>query len=85
MVTLWRDWLTSEVMAELRLNSRQQQALEHLKTHSRITNSDYQEAMGVSRATATRDLDVLVARGILERVGTTGRGTHYVLTKKRLT
>ena len=56
-----------------------------MKTHTRITNSEYQESTGASRATASRELDALLAKGVLEKVGTTGKGTHYVLEKKRIT
>ena len=85
VLTLWRDWLTDTVMGELALNDRQKQVVRYLKTHARITNSEFQESAGVSRATATRELDALLVKGILEKVGTTGKGTHYMLTKKRLT
>jgi predicted HTH transcriptional regulator len=85
VVTLWRDWLTDRVIAELGLNERQRQAIGYLRTHARITNSEYQASAGISRATATRDLDTLFAKGILDKIGTTGKGTHYVLAKKGLT
>jgi len=85
VITLWRDWLTPSVIAQLDLNDRQQQAVIHLKTHERITNSEYQSVVGVSRATASRDLEELLAKGILEKVGTTGKGTYYLLAKRRLT
>jgi ATP-dependent DNA helicase RecG len=84
VVTLWRDWLTDEAMRELALGERQQRAITHLKARQRITNSEYQTIVGVSRATASRDLEELLAKGVLERVGTTGKGTHYLLAKKRL-
>ena len=81
VVTLWRDWLTAEVIATLNLNDRQQWALIHLKTAGRIGNTEYQTLLGVAKRTAHRDLTELVERGILEKVGTTGRGTAYVLRK----
>jgi len=84
-VALWRDWLTDRVMAELGLNERQRQAIIHLKTRTRIANSEYQALVRVARATATRDLEGLLIKGVLEKVGTTGKGTYYVLAKKRLT
>ena len=43
VVTLWRDWLTQTVIKNLRLNDRQQQAVEYVKRNGRITNSEYQE------------------------------------------
>ena len=84
-VALWRDWLTDRVMAELGLNERQKQAIIHLKARTRIVNSEYQALVRVARATATRDLEGLLIKGVLEKVGTTGKGTYYVLAKKRLT
>ncbi|MBN1106137.1 MAG: DUF4062 domain-containing protein [Deltaproteobacteria bacterium] len=83
-IALWRDWLTDEVLARLGLNDRQIRALAQVKKTGRIANQEYQEVTGVSRATANRDLDSLSAKGILEKVGTTGKSTHYVLAKKRL-
>jgi ATP-dependent DNA helicase RecG len=56
-----------------------------LKARTRIANSEYQALVRVARATATRDLDGLLIKGVLEKVGTTGKGTYYVLAKKRLT
>jgi len=82
---LWRDWLTAEVVTRLQLNDRQRLAIDFIKTHGQMTNSEYQETVSVSRATASRDLDELVTKGVWEKVGTTGRGTHYVLAKKRIT
>ncbi len=84
VITLWRDWLTDETMVKLSLNHRQKQAVLYIKTHNRITNSEYQESIDVSRATATRDLDELVTKGILQKIGTTGKGTYYVFAQKRI-
>lgn len=85
VVTVWRDWLTEEVLADFHLSERQLQAVSYVKKTGRISNSEYQKLTGVSRATATRDLDELFSKGILKKVGTTGKGTHYVLLKKRIT
>ena len=46
---------------------------------------DYQKAFGVSKPTASRDLEDMLRKGILEKIGTTGKGTHYVLNRKGLT
>ena len=35
----------------------------------------------VAKRTAHRDLVDLLTKGIIERIGTTGKGTHYVLHK----
>ena len=85
VVTIWRDWLTDKLMIDMGLNDRMKKALAYLKMHGRITNSEYRRITGVSRATATRDLVMLLNQGIFEKIGTTGKGTYYVLTKKRIT
>ena len=51
----------------------------YVKEKGRISNKEYQGLFGVSKPTASRELDSLVRKGILERVGVTGRGTYYVL------
>ncbi|MCF7732693.1 MAG: hypothetical protein K9N23_13470 [Akkermansiaceae bacterium] len=87
VVTLWRDWLTDEVLAGLGFNDRQMLAVAMIKRQSRITNREYQDLTGASRPTAIRDLDLLVRLGVLERHGE-GRGSHYLrgrgLTRKRI-
>lgn len=82
VVTLWRHWLTDQLLAEYNLNSRQLQAIGYLKSNERITNADYQKLSGVHRKTAARDLDGLVERGIIDRIGEK-RGIHYVLKHKK--
>jgi ATP-dependent DNA helicase RecG len=82
VVTLWRDWLTDQRLAEFGLNDRQLKAVMFVKERGKITNQDYQKLLSVSKPTATRDLEELLKKGALEKVGTTGRGTHYRLGKK---
>ena len=82
VVTFWRDWLTSEVIAKLGLNDRQLQAVAHVKKTGRIANSEYQQLTGASRKTAARDLDDLVVKAVLLRIGER-RGSHYVLAGKK--
>jgi len=81
VVTLWRDWLTAEVLAGYSLNERQLQVISHVKRTGSIVNSEHQRLLGVSKRTAHRDLLNLVEKGIFERIGTTGKGTAYVLRR----
>lgn len=85
VITLWRDWLTQEVLAGYNLNDRQMKAVFFVKTGEQVTNKDYQQKFGVSKPTASRDLDDLVKKSILEKIGTTGKGTYYILNRKGLT
>lgn len=48
----------------------------------RIFVSSVQKEFAAGKKTASRDLVDMVAKGILERVETTGRGAYYVLAHK---
>ncbi len=82
--TIWRDWLSAEVLVGLGLSERQREAVNQLRATGRLTNKQYQARFEVSKATASRDLENLQTKGVLEKVGTTGKGTHYVLRTKGL-
>ena len=60
------------------LNDRQAGALEHLEEDPRITAKAYEAMFGVSNPIAVADLNDLVKRGILRKVGKT-RGAYYEL------
>lgn len=83
VLTLWRDWLTAEVLDGLELNERQRRGIAYLKTHRRISNPEYQKLTAAIKKTATRDLQDLKEKGILAQVGIRGPGVHYVLAKRR--
>lgn len=85
VVTFWRDWLTDAIMDQLGLNDNERKVVAMLKAGDKITNKSYQGKFGVTKPTASRHLDALVSKGVLEKIGTTGKGTHYVLSRKGLT
>ena len=80
-ITLWRDRLTGDVLAKLQLNERQLKGLACLRAEGRLTSGRYQELTGISRQTASRDLEDMVKNGILNRYGDR-RGTFYGKAKK---
>lgn len=82
VITLWRDWLTITELAKYNLNERQIQGVAMVKAQGRITNRAYRETAGVVSRTASRDLEELVDKGILEKIGTTGRNIFYVPARK---
>jgi ATP-dependent DNA helicase RecG len=82
VTTLWRDWLTEQVVAGLNLNERQAKAIPMIKRQQRLSNHDYQAMTGAARSTAKRDLDDLVKKGILSAPGR-GRGAYYEFLNKR--
>jgi ATP-dependent DNA helicase RecG len=81
VVTIWRDWLTDEMLKTLGLNDRQRKGVALAKGQGQISNQDYQKETGAIRKTAARDLEELVRKGLLEKKGA-GRGVHYVLARK---
>ena len=83
VVTVWRDWLTDEVIKRLGLGERQMKAIMYVKVHGRITNREYRDLTETIYRTASRDLEDLVSKGVLRKVGVTGRNVHYVLSRKQ--
>jgi len=82
VLTLWRDWLTPEVLRDLGLSDRQMKAVEFVRREGRISRPEHVQLTGMTDKTATRDLTDLVAKKVLRRIGT-GRGTYYVLASLR--
>lgn len=71
------------LLDKLKLNERQRSVVPHLKLSRTMTNAEYRGLTGASVRTATRDLDDLVSKGVLERSGEIGRGVLYRLAPKR--
>ena len=81
-LTFRQDILTEEHLRSLGLTERQIKAVLWVKEKGRITNAEYQKVCQVSKRTASDDLSQLEVKGLLERVGTTGKGTHYRLKEQ---
>ncbi len=83
--TLWRDWLTKEVLAGYNLNARQKKAVNHAKVTGRINNAQYRDLTGISPRTALRELRQLTDIGIFAKVGGAGQSAHYIIAKAKPT
>ena len=80
LVEIFKHRYTEEQLRKLGLNERQIKAVLYVIDYRKIDNKKYKEMFDVSKATATRDLSQLVEEFIiLEKIGTTGAGTEYVL------
>ncbi|NLX48604.1 MAG: hypothetical protein GXY82_01765 [Methanospirillum sp.] len=79
LVTFRADQFNLEYLRSQDLNDRQIGIVLTVRDKGQITNSDIQKAFGVSKRQASDDLAILESRHLIERRGTTGRGTHYVL------
>lgn len=60
------------------LSERQLTVMAYLKEHESISNAQYQALVGVSKRTASRELNELTEKGVLTSEGE-GRGTIYKL------
>ncbi|NLD97880.1 MAG: hypothetical protein GX635_12235, partial [Synergistaceae bacterium] len=83
VTTIWRDWLTEDVLAGLGLNERQTKAVKLVRHERELSNSRYREIAEVSESTALRDLRELVKCGVLVKLGGTGRSTTYAVAKNK--
>ena len=54
-------------------------AMRYIQERGSILNREYRELTGISEQTALRDLEMLVERGVLKKVGKT-RGRRYELS-----
>jgi ATP-dependent DNA helicase RecG len=82
VTTIWRDWLTPEILAGMNLNERQVKGISFVKANGRITNREYRELTNVTIRTASRDLEDMDCKAVLKKFGTTGRNTFYCLAGK---
>ncbi len=72
----------SSIAPEIRasLNDRQVRVLTYFKQHRKITRKKYASMMNIAIATAFRDLNDLMVKGLIKAVGS-GRGTSYVIAE----
>jgi len=76
-----KDIYTEEYLRGLGLNERQMRAIAYIREKGKITNEEYKKINKVSKATATKDLRMMVDKLLIVKKGTTGRGTEYHLRK----
>lgn len=82
VVTFYKDIYTDVYLQSLGLHDRQTKALLYIKAKGHITNKIYQQINELSKPGATLDLQDLVSRQLIIKIGTTGRGTLYKLRIK---
>lgn len=81
-VSFLKDIYTEEYLKGFGLEDRQVRALLYVKQSGNITNIKYQELFSVSKRTATNDLQLLVEKELITKIGTTGKGTSYILQQR---
>ncbi|GFP34529.1 ATP-dependent DNA helicase RecG, partial [Candidatus Hakubella thermalkaliphila] len=79
-----KDVYTEEYLRNLGLNERQIRAVMYVKEKGKITNEEYKSLNEVKRRLASYELNELTEKGVTERIGKVGKGTHYRLRKSVL-
>lgn len=80
-VCFYKDIYTEEKLKKMGLNERQIRAVMYVKEKGKITNKEYQELNDVSKRTVTNDLEELVQKNLVEKIGTRGKGTFYKIKR----
>ena len=62
------------------LNERQRKAVEYIKQHGYVTRKDYQRINDIGKVMAVRELNQLINRKILKKIGK-GKTTQYVVNE----
>lgn len=78
-VTFFKDRFDEKSLKHAGLNARQIRAVLYIKKEGKITNSEYQKINEIQKRQASDDLEELITKGLITKIGTTGKGTHYKL------
>ena len=81
-ITFVKNNTVNQCLTHFALNRRQKKALDYVKENGSITNTEYQNINNTTKKTSSRDLQDLVDKSMLRKMGTTGRGTFYVISDK---
>lgn len=82
VVTFLKDIYFEAYLTGLGLQERLVKALLFIKTNGSITNAQYQKLFNLSKRTGTNDLQLLLEKGLVDKTGTTGKGTFYRLAQR---
>jgi len=78
-VTFYKDKWNEENLKKLNLNERQIKAVLFVKEKGEITNTEYQILCKLKKRQTTDDLKDMENKNIFIRIGSTGKGTYYIL------
>jgi len=83
LIVTFKKPLPIEDLEKLGLNERQIRAVDYVSKKGSITNKEYREINNIARTTATKDLNTLLKKGIVTRIGRGKRELRYILTLHR--
>jgi len=83
-ITFLKDIYTEERLRTLNINDRQVNAVLYAKKNGTIASAEYQKLNGVGRTIATEELVDLVSKGLLQKSGSIGRSSKYLIPSKMI-
>ena len=78
-VVFYKNIFNEAYLRKKGLNERQMKAVIFVKENGKITNSEYQILCKLKKRQTTDDLKDLENKNIFIRIGSTGKGTYYIL------
>ncbi|MBU0712267.1 putative DNA binding domain-containing protein [bacterium] len=78
-VVFYKNIFNEAYLSKKGLNERQMKAVLYVKEKGKITNTEYQILCKLKKRQTTDDLKDLENKNIFMRIGSTGKGTHYIL------
>ena len=80
MIKIERAIVSDEVLKKFGLNERQVESVRHIKKYGRITRTEYEKLFPVSARTASRELEELCKKRIIEKKDK-GPSVYYLLAR----
>ncbi|HDZ85242.1 MAG TPA: transcriptional regulator, partial [Candidatus Moranbacteria bacterium] len=81
-VVFYKDQWNEENLKKIGLNDRQIKAVIYVKETGKITNTEYRILCKLKKRQTTDDLKDLKNKNIFIRIGSTGKGTYYILKER---
>lgn len=80
VIKIKRAVVSNEVLEKLGLNERQIESVKYIQKYGRITRAEYEKLSRVSARTASRELEELCKKGVIEKKGK-GPAVYYILAR----
>jgi len=80
IIKIKRSIVNNEVLEKFNLNDRQIKSIKHIEKYGRITRAEYEKLSLVSARTASREIEELCKKGLIEKKGK-GPAVYYLLAR----
>jgi ATP-dependent DNA helicase RecG len=80
IIKIERATVSDEVLEKFGLNERQIESVKYIEKYGRITRVEYEKLSHISARTASRELEELYKKGVIEKKGK-GPAVYYLLAR----